>query len=269
MGAKSISPGGLERGNRALLTRLHRAFAGPFGVAEASTVLELERVKCRRLLAYLAERGWLTRVRHGLYTTVPLEAADPSSWLADPWAVAAKSFAPCYIGGWTALNHWELTEQLFRTVVVFTATALRRKEQEIQGTTFRLRRIAEDRLFGTKTVWRGKSPVKVSDPERTLVDVLDKPDTGGGIRHVADCIEEWLRSDRSEVSKLLAYAEQLGNGTVFKRLGYLLEARGVEESKLVEACAERMSTGLSALDPSSASKGKIMRRWRLRVNARV
>lgn len=269
MGSTSIPPGGLRRGNRALLTRLHRAFSGPFGVEEATEVLQLERVRTKRLLAHLAERGWLVRVRHGLYTTVPLDAADPGSWLAEPWVVATKSFTPCYVGGWTALHHWELTEQLFRTVVVFTAKAIRKKKQEIQGTTFRLRKVSEDRLFGTKTVWMGKVPVKVSDPERTLVDVLDRPDTGGGIRHVADSIEEWLRRDGRKVSTLLSYAQQLGNRTVFKRLGYVLEARGADEPGLVEACAEQMSTGLSALEPSSSARGRVVKRWRLRVNTRL
>ena len=209
------------------------------------------------------------RVRRGLYMTVPLEASDPSSWLADPWVVAAKSFAPCYIGGWTAPHHWELTEQLFRSVVVFTATAVRSKEKTLQGTTFRLRQVAGNRLFGTKTVWRGRVPVKISDPERTLVDVLDRPDIGGGIRHVADSLEEWLRGEKRGTAELIKHAERVGNRTVFKRLGYLLEARDLDEPELLEACAGRLSTGLSPLDPSSSSEGRVLKRWRLRLNARV
>lgn len=269
MRGKDIPTLGLEGPNRALLTRLHRAFQGPFDLEEAAEALALPHARTRRLLSYLAARGWLSRVRRGLYTTVPLEAAEPGSWLADPWVAAARTFAPCYIGGWTALHHWDLTEQLTSTVVVFTATSVRRKEEIIQGTSIRLRQISEERIFGTRTVWRGKVPVEVSDPERTIVDVLDRPDVGGGIRHVADCIEEWLDTSERRPRKLIEYAERHGNRSIFKRLGYLLENRAPEETDLIGACAERMSTGLSPLDPSSRSKGRVLKRWRLRLNARV
>ena len=269
MRGKDIPTLGLEGPNRILLTRLHRAFPGPFDLDEAAEALGLPRSRAGRLLSYLAARGWLSRVRRGLYTTVPLEATEPGSWLADPWVAASRSFAPCYIGGWTALHHWDLTEQLTSTVVVFTATAVRKKKEIIQGTTIRLRQISEHRIFGTRTVWRDKVAVKVSDPERTLVDVLDRPDVGGGIRHVADCLVEWLDTDERRPRKLIEYGERHGNRSIFKRLGYLLEARESKETDLMTACAERMSTGLSPLDPSSSSKGRVLKRWRLRVNARV
>ena len=270
MGSSNIPPLGLEPANRALLTRLHRAFAGPFDLADAAVVLDLSRDRVRRLLAYLAARGWLVRVRRGLYAVVPLEAEDPSAWLADPWVVASRSFAPCYIGGWTALHHWELTEQLFRTVVVFTATPVRRSTREIQGTSFRLKQVDEQRLFGLSKVWRGRVAVDVSDAERTLVDCFDRPELGGGIRHVADCLQEWFERDAGDrVSRLLDDADRLGNRTVFKRLGFVLEARGLGSDDLLETCRGRMSQGVSPLDPSAAGKGRIVKRWRLRVNARV
>lgn len=269
MRGRNVPSLGLGGPNRDLLKRLHRAFQGPFDLDDAAVALGLPRERVRRLLAYLAARGWLSRVRRGLYTTVPLEAAEPGSWLADPWVAAARSFAPCYIGGWTALHHWDLTEQLTSTVVVFTATSVRRKEETIQGTTIRLRQVSDERMFGTRTVWRGKVAVEVSDPERTLVDVLDRPDVGGGIRHVADCIEEWLETSERRPRKLIEYAERHGNRSIFKRMGYLLEARAPEETDLIAACAEKMSAGLSPLDPSSSSKGRVLKRWRLRVNARV
>ena len=258
MSRKSIPiSGGLEAATRELLTQLHRAFKGPFAIAEARDVLGVSPERARRLLPYLASRGWLVRIRRGLYATVPLEASEPRTWLVDPWAVAARSFAPCYVGGWTALGHWGLTDQLFNAVVVFTATAVRAKKREHQGTVFRLRQIDERRIFGTRTVWRDGVRVGVSDAERTLVDVLDRPDVGGGIRHVADCLSEWSRTRDGSPEKLTEYATRFENRSVFKRLGYLLETRSLEEPELLAVCKREMSSGLSALDPSSGSAGKV------------
>ena len=61
----------------------------------------------------LAERGWLVRARHGLCTPVPLDAATPADWVDDPWLIAAKLYPTGYVGGWSACEHWGLTDQLF------------------------------------------------------------------------------------------------------------------------------------------------------------
>jgi predicted transcriptional regulator of viral defense system len=108
--------------------------------------------------------------------------------------------------------------------------------------------------------------VSVSDPTRTVIDILDDPSLGGGIRTVADVLYEYLQSDHLDPELLVDFGDKLGNRAVFKRLGYILEHLGVEAPALVEACLERRSSGLAALDPSVKSPGRIVRRWRLRAN---
>ncbi|MBI2403374.1 MAG: hypothetical protein HYV20_11710 [Gemmatimonadetes bacterium] len=48
--------------------------------------------------------------------------------------------------------------------------------------------VSPERLFGTRVVSRGRVRVQGSDPPRTLFDLLDDPELGGGIRHVADVL---------------------------------------------------------------------------------
>lgn len=259
---------GIESYNRDLLERLHRTFAGPFSPAEAADALGLDRTRARRLLAYLSSRGWLSRVRRGLYTTVPLGALAPAEWREDPWIVAMKTFSPCYIGGWSACEHWGLTEQVFRDIVVITARQIRQVKAEVQRTPFRLKQRSEDLRFGTRIVWRNRGRVRVSDPSRTLVDILDDPTIGGGIRHIAHVVVEYLDGEHRDTDALIDYMERHGNRTTFKRLGYILESSDVEPS-LVSQCHERISSGLSAFDPSVNRKGRISKRWNLRVNVRL
>jgi hypothetical protein len=100
------------------------------------------------------------------------------------------------------------------------------RSQLRHGTTFTLKHIAEDKIFGTKVIWRGHSKIAVSDIHRTIVDMLDDPAIGGGIQHVEDCVRAYFaRPDRDE-AVLIAYADRLGNGAVFKRLGFLAEREG-------------------------------------------
>jgi predicted transcriptional regulator of viral defense system len=257
---------GIEGANRALLDRLHRAAKGPFTAAEAGQMLEIPEARARRLLRYLYARGWLSRVKRGLYVTVPLGAPEPSDWRADPWVVAVSSFSPCYIAGWSACEHWGLTEQIFRTVLVATGRRFRRADVEVQSTPFRLRRMPADKHFGTHTVWRGQTRVPVSDPSRTVIDILDDPRMGGGMRHIAEVLQTYWSGEHRNDGLLLQYGKTLDNRTVFKRLGYLLEALELDADQAIGACQERLSAGVSTLDPSSAAKGTIHKRWNLRVN---
>jgi predicted transcriptional regulator of viral defense system len=200
---------------------------------------------------------------------VPLDARQSGEWIEDPWIAADKAFRPCYIGGWSACEHWDFTEQTFRDVLVITARTLHPRHVVMQGIPFHLTRRPESALFGTVQVWRGQSKVSVSDPSRTLVDILDDPRLGGGIRHVASVVHEYFTSARRHDALIIQYGDRLGNRTVFKRLGYLVEELRIDASELVAACLQRRSTGLTALDPSVHERGRIVNRWRLRINASV
>src|SRR5680860_442061 len=131
-----MSPGGLNSDNRRLLERLHRAFAEPFTAAEAAGVLGVDLDRARRLVRYLADRGWLDRVRRGMYLPVPLDAHRSGEAHQDPWVVATVVFEPAYIAGWSAAEHWDLTEQIFRDVLVVTGQRPRDRTPTIGGTDF-------------------------------------------------------------------------------------------------------------------------------------
>ena len=259
-------PGGISQGTRAQLERLHRELPGAFDVEQASRVLSVSPDQTRRLLAYLARRGWLARVRRGLYVPVPLDARQSGQWLEDTWVVADHAFSPCYIGGWSACEHWGLTEQLFRTLLVVTARKVHERDVEIQGSRFRLTVRPSSKLFGTVPVWRGQVRVAVSDPSRTIIDVLDDPSLGGGIHHVADVLHTYLGSEHRDDRLLVEYGDHLGNRAVFKRLGYLLEQSKADAEPLISECLIRKSAGLALLDPSVRAPGRIRRRWGIRVN---
>lgn len=257
---------GISQHNRVYLEQLHRRARGPFDVSEATRILGIDHQAAKDLVGYLARRGWLSRVRRGLYVAVPLDARHSGQWMEDPWVVADRLFSPCYIGGWSACEHWDLTEQTFRTLLVVTARRVRHRDEHIQGLPFHLTVRGEDALFGTVSVWRGQNRVAVSDPSRTVIDMLDDPRLGGGIRTIADILSEYLSSEHRDDRRLVDYGDRLGNRTVFKRLGYLLERRKAQEPDLVAACLVRRSAGLAKLDPASGTSGRIVRRWGLRVN---
>jgi predicted transcriptional regulator of viral defense system len=262
-------PGGIEAGTRVLLEALHRAGPGPYDAAAAASLWGLAREPAGRRLRMLAERGWLSRARHGLYWPVPLDAGDPVGWTDDPWLLAARLYPTGYIGGWSACEHWGLTDQVFRDLLVFTPDRSAPRRVLSGVTPIRARVVRADKIFGTRTAWRRSTPVRVSDPTRTIVDLLDDPATGGGIRHVAEVLVAYFASEHADESLLATYVERLGNRTAFKRLGHLAETLGIGSAGLADACRSRISRGVSLLDPGADARGPVVTRWNLRINVEI
>ncbi|MCK4704927.1 MAG: type IV toxin-antitoxin system AbiEi family antitoxin domain-containing protein [Gammaproteobacteria bacterium] len=258
---------GLGKADRSRLSAVLRGTKGTISVAEATTILEMPSTSTAKLLSRWAKNGWLSRVRRGLYIPVPLESPTADIPLEDAWVIADKLFNPCYIGGWSAAEYWDLTEQIFRTVIVLTEQRPRERKPIIKGTEFLLRTVPVKAMFGLKTVWRGQVKVKVSDPTRTILDMLNDPLLAGGLRSTVDMFRNYLSSEKKDLSLLIQYAEQLGNGAVFKRLGFLLETYAENEQDFIEQCRERLTAGNTKLDPSLKGK-RLITRWRLWVSKR-
>ncbi|MFH2092727.1 MAG: type IV toxin-antitoxin system AbiEi family antitoxin [Pseudomonadota bacterium] len=168
------------------------------------------------------------------------------------------------MGGWSAAEYLNLTEQIFRTVTVMTVQKPRNRRPDIKGIAFMLRTISDKAMFGLKVVWRGQVKIYVSDPTRTILDMLAAPFLGGGIRSVKDMLGNYLGSENKNLEQLIEYSEKLGNGAVFKRLGFLLEKIAPDETKAIDECYKRLTAGNAKLDPK-LNNIKLITRWRLWV----
>ena len=249
--------------HRARLAAVLRAAKEVVSVDIVSQTLRIERRPAAKLLSRWQQQGWLRRIGHGLYVPVPLDLAGSEQLIADPWVLVPTLFHQCYIGGWTAAHHWELTEQLFNETLVFTTRRLTERRVIAQGTAFVLHNVKPERLFGLKTLWRGSVKVHISDPARTLVDMIAAPEVGGGIDHVADCLSTYLGSRTADRELLIRHAVQFENGAVFKRLGFLADTR-LNDKKLADECRARLTHGYAKLDPALRSE-KLVTAWRLWV----
>jgi predicted transcriptional regulator of viral defense system len=261
--------GGITAENRRLLQLLHRSGPGPFTADDAAELWRLPANRAGRLLRTLEAGGWLARPRRGLYVPVPLEAARAGEWHEDPWVIATKLFPDGYIGGWSACEHWELTDQVFREVLVYSTRRVAGHRVPLDIGAIEVRKTSSARLFGLRSIWRSTAKLAVSDPSRTLIDILDSPSNGGGIRHVAEVVDAYFRSEHRQDEVLVGYGERFGNRAVFKRLGYLIEVMGIDAPAVASACVSRISRGISALDPGIAVMGPIRTRWNLRINAEI
>ena len=248
---------------RTRLAAVLKAAGGVVRIEHAERALHLSRDQAVKLLSRWKSQGWLKRVGPGAYVPVPVESFGAEQVVEDPWILVPALFDPAYIGGRTAAEHWDLTEQIFRDIVVYTHRRVTHPVVESQGGVFSVFHIGEEKMFGTQALWRGQTKIAVSDIHRTIIDMLNDPSSGGGIQQVTDCFATYMRRRDRDEARLVSYAERLGNGAVFKRLGFLAE-RHQDGAALATVCSKHLTKGNALLDPALKCP-RLITRWRLRV----
>lgn len=254
------------------LAALHRASVGGGLVTakEASEALGISARAATSRLAALTRSGWLTRVRRGVYLILPVEAASGElTTAAEPWTMASVLYDPCYIGGWSAAEHWGLTEQLFRSTFVATTAHIRKRDEVHLGARFHLVRIKPERLHGLAVVWRASVRVRISGAERTVIDAAVNPAWIGGGRQLAAVLTAYAERPDASQGNLVSELERHGTGAAAKRLGFLAERLWPDASDLISKCRALKTQGLSKLDPFVESRGRLVTRWSLWANVRI
>lgn len=265
----TLHPAGLSTQERAFIDYFVAAEKATVTSADVREVQPLSQAHANRVLSRLAAKGWLVRVGRGVYSVVRLGTVTPEASVDDPLALAMSLFSPCYISGWTAAEHWDLTEQIFNSVVVLTTKAQRTQQRVIAGVRFVLRVVDESKMFGIARVWSGSRRVDIAEPHRLIIDILAAPELGGGGRHTLDVVRSYFNSNHCDLDKLFDYADKYGKGVVFKRLGFCAEHFEKAPPAWLERCRAKASTGLSLLDPGGPKRGRIVSRWGLRINIPV
>lgn len=254
---------GIGKLSRRRLSEVLRKVKG--GCITCKSVVEVLNVSASQARAFLsswAVNGWLFRVRQGVYVSVDFTATAPDQSLIDPWIVASELFAPCYIGGWSAAEHWGFTEQIFESTLVITSKHINGKKQIAGDLTFLIKKLKAERMFGLKSVWKEQLKVQVSDPHKTIIDIFDEPSIGGGIRSVIDFFGQYLSSSHFNSEILFEYAARMNNKAIFKRLGFVLSKIDPNATILINQCKQNISQGNSQLDPQLKGN-RLLKKWRL------
>ena len=222
--------------------------------------------KPKNLLDSLVRKRWILKIRKGVYAIVPLEAGElgAASYTLHSFVIASVLVKPYYIGYWSALSHYGLTDAT--PPAVYIATTKPRNTRTILGSNFRFVTIPRRKMFGKEEIELEKRKIIVSSREKTIVDCLDHPEHCGGVDEVAKAL--YFHGGEVDTKKLVAFAERLGNTAVLKRLGQISETLDLADLLGLLSRA-KLGAGYSLLDPTLPNRGRIRERWRVVLNAPI
>ena len=224
--------------------------------------LNISLNKARGFLYLWARNGWIYRIKRGVYLPIELSAETLDQTFIDPWIIAEGIYSPCYIGGWSAAEYWDFTEQIFERTIVFTSRHINGKIKNIKNISFLISTLNSDKMFGLKTIWKEQIKIQISDPHKTIIDMLNRPDIGGGIRFIIDIFKKYLSSSYVNLEILIEYAKKMKNRAIFKRLGFLISIILPEEKDIINECIKQISKGNSKLDPKLICR-RLVKKWNL------
>ena len=257
---------GLTKTERFLIDSMLRQGKEIIHSDDVMTELAYSKERANLMMSRLSKKGWLQRLKAGIYRIVPLGSDSGNPIAEDSWAIAMELFSPGYIGGWSAAEQLDLTEQIFNTSFVFTATVQRKINQVVAGIHFRTKHLDEKDIFGVNKIWNNNKPILISDLHRTLIDVLDDPSVGGGGRAMVDIAKSYHQKKEMNVETLWSYSEKLNHGAVFKRLGLIGEKILKIPAPMLEEIKGKCKSGIILLDPQGPKSGIVNNKWGIRIN---
>jgi predicted transcriptional regulator of viral defense system len=187
-------------------------------------------------------------------------------WI-DPYLITSKVSMDAVIAYHTALELHGIAYTTFNELIFLSKRQILPFTYEAQ----RFRSVLLPKMliqkgnaeFGIEGISRNGMPIKLTSLERTIVDVLDRPDLGG------DWEEVWRSLDNItslNMNKIVEYALLLGNSTTIAKLGFFLEQRpshfAVDE-KYIQQFLLHLSKQPHYMNRNQRSGGKYIEKWQL------
>lgn len=224
------------------------------------------------LLAYYQRSRRLLRIQRGLYAIVP-PGADSETHPVDPFLVASKLTVDAVLSHHTALEFHGKAYSVHKTIIYSAARPpgpLAFHSHILMGARFpeSLRRAGKED-FGVLTAERAGMEFRVTSLERTLVDVLNRPDLVGSWEEIWRSLE---LVEFFDLDTVVEYARLLQIATTSAKLGFFLDQHRdslMVEDRHWEALREMKPRQPHYLDRSKRKSSRLVSEWNLVVPGEV
>lgn len=222
----------------------------------------------KALIAYYKNRGKVISIRRGLYATVP-KGFDTKNYQVDPFILASKLAADAVLSHHTALEVLGKAYSMTRRVTFLSTSKV--APLKFQGMTYQRVRVHPELTFqkkeefGTTTIIRQDSEIKLTGFERTLVDLLARPDLAGGWEEIWRSLES---IEYFDLDIIYDYLLLLNNTTSFAKVGFYLEQHKkalMVEEPFLQKLEQHKPKSLHYTERHNRKDCTLLKRWNLLV----
>jgi len=249
---REVKTNNFNKSPKVFLLDINRAEVEYFSVANIEKRIGKVYKNLQRKIFDLHKQGFLIKLENGKYCLPNFN---------DNFVIGTFLLENSAIAYWSALNYWNLTEQIPNTV--FVQSPVFKKSKTIRNVEYKFIKIAEKKFIGITSVGRGNHKFRITDIEKTLIDCFDLPPYAGGF---AELIRAFYIA-KINVTKLTEYALKVNNLTVMKRISYLAELFEFSGYKRFhQETQKRLKDKYTYFSPFDKKEGKFISRWKLCLN---
>jgi predicted transcriptional regulator of viral defense system len=190
-------------------------------VKEIQKILDIKAGYASKLLERLNQKGYLERILRGKYLYIPLEYGYEDRYPPmNSLVVGSVLMEPYYYGYHTANNYHGYTLQF--SPMSYICTVKPRRNFRWRNFTYKFVTLVDDKFFGFTKVKTDGCEINVAEPEKAVLDTLDKPTYCGGVSQAAYVVSAAFHTGL-DMDKLLSYGIRMKKLSILQRLGYLVE----------------------------------------------
>jgi predicted transcriptional regulator of viral defense system len=198
-------------------------------IEDTMAILDCSYDHARQLLHRLARRRWLVPLTPGKYELIPAERGEHAFPDTNPLFIGSTLVTPYYFSFATAAFFHGLSTQASATVYLATTVRTGRRLYQVRGKEYRLVFQPPHKFFGAVEVDAYGSRVRMAEPEKAVVDALDRPEYAGDIPEIAGMLQRGR--GRLDWDKLAEYGLRFESQALNQRLGYLIGLLGLSVPK--------------------------------------
>jgi predicted transcriptional regulator of viral defense system len=200
---------------------------------EAQEILSVSDDHIRVILHRLVKKGWLAHVVPGVFELIPAERGEVAFVDSNQLALGSVLVEPYAFAYSTAAYFYGLTAQA-PTMVYLQTDAGKTHTIVARGKSYRVINVPGNLFFGIDSVDAYGSKVKMTLPEKTLLDSMLRPKIVGDIPEIAAML--WQGKNQFDWQKLVDYALKFNSQSLVQRLGFLLDYLKIEIPSAERTC---------------------------------
>ncbi|HSA35131.1 MAG TPA: hypothetical protein P5202_01080 [Methanomassiliicoccales archaeon] len=241
------------------------ALRGQFITTDEALRITCTESTARMALWRLTTKGYLVRVREGLYAAVPPEHAG-SEYEFDRYLLADRAMDRTgALAFHSALELHGAVNSQFTTVYYLSAKKF--KPFDFQDIFYRP--VLASKLFGMTVHYVDDIPINVTDRERTFLDCIRRPDLCGGVEEYLKSMEAFALMDQQ---KILNYLERFDEKGLYHKAGFILsylKDRIRVSEDLLESLRGKVGPNVTYLVPGRKAGGRLVKEWNVLVPGNI
>jgi len=231
-------------------------------------MLNISRDKAYYYLYKMNKKGLIKRFKNGIYFRYPESIQfNPQKYIEDPIFLLKYQADPYFISYHTALQIHGLAQRPSNVYYITTTKKIKplKTEHYLINPVITL----DQYFFGFIQLDYGNEKINVSDVERTVLDILNRPEYAGGFHEVIMSI---LDIPELDFQKLYDYLLKFNKKILFHRIGYLFNSPVFQKTfDIPKDFLKRVKKNIHSVNyfDNSFKSGNLDKKWNLIIPSEI